>query len=59
MMYNLYRINKGDSKAKVQNYYSETGEEITIPLNSAISPADNAQKYFKDYNLLLKVFGDS
>lgn len=46
---NLYRINKGDSKAKVQNYYSETGEEITIPLNSAISPADNAQKYFKDY----------
>ena len=46
---NLYRINKGDSKAVVQNYYSETGEEITIPLNSAISPADNAQKYFKDY----------
>ena len=46
---NLYRINKGDSTAKVQNYYSETGEEITIPLNSAISPADNAQKYFKDY----------
>lgn len=46
---NIYRIKKGESEAKVQNYYSETGEEITIPLNSALSPADNAQKYFKDY----------
>ncbi len=46
---NIYRIQKGAVEANVQNYYSETGEEITIPLNSALSPADNAQKYFKDY----------
>lgn len=46
---NIYRINKGESEVRVQNYYSETGEEITIPLNTALSPADNAQKYFKDY----------
>ncbi len=46
---NIYRINRGENSVKVVNYYSEIGEEITIPLNTALSPADNAQKYFKDY----------
>ncbi len=49
---NIYRINKGDESVRVVNYYSESGEEIDIPLNSALSPADNAQKYFKDYKKL-------
>lgn len=49
---NIYKVNKGDDSVRVINYYSENGEEIEIPLNSALSPADNAQKYFKDYKKL-------
>ena len=31
------------------DYYSENLEQIKIPLNAALSPAQNAQKYFKEY----------
>lgn len=46
---NLYRIEKGSESVKVVNYYSDNAEEIEIPLNPTISPADNASKYFKEY----------
>lgn len=46
---NLYRIEKGSESVTVQNFYDENMAEITIPLNPAISPASNAQKYYKDY----------
>lgn len=46
---NLHIIPKGASAAVVQNYYDPDLAEVKIPLNSAISPAANAQKYFKDY----------
>ncbi|MGN0557968.1 MAG: NFACT family protein [Acutalibacteraceae bacterium] len=46
---NLYRIEKGSESVAVQNFYDENMAEITIPLNPAISPASNAQKYYKDY----------
>lgn len=32
------------------NYYSENYEMINIPLNPKLSPIENAQKYFKQYN---------
>lgn len=32
------------------NYYSETGEEITIPLDPQKTAIENAQSYFKRYN---------
>ena len=46
---NLYNIENGSSSATVQNYYDENLSLITIPLNPALSPAKNAEKYFKDY----------
>lgn len=46
---NLHNINRGEKSVEVINYYDETAAKITIPLNEALSPADNAQKYFKDY----------
>ena len=46
---NLYKIEKGSESVTVQNFYDENMAEITIPLNPAISPASNAQKYYKDY----------
>ena len=46
---NLYRIPRGASYADVENYYDENGATLRIKLNPAISPAANAQKYYKDY----------
>ena len=46
---NLYRIERGASFADVENYYDENGGTLRIKLNPAISPAANAQKYYKDY----------
>lgn len=46
---NLYKINAGDNVAKVENYYDESLAIVEIPLNPALSPAKNAEKYFKEY----------
>lgn len=46
---NLYRIERGASSVTVENFYDENGGEMTIRMNPAISPAANAQKYYKDY----------
>ena len=46
---NLYNIRSGSNVAIVQNYYDENLAEIKIPLNPALSPSKNAEKYFKDY----------
>ncbi len=47
---NLYAIKRGAKTAEVQNYYSENCENVTIKLDSRITPAQNAQKYYKKYN---------
>ncbi|MBO5211741.1 MAG: NFACT family protein [Clostridia bacterium] len=46
---NLHLIPQGVSFAEVPNYYDEDLKNIRIPLNPAISPSANANKYFKDY----------
>lgn len=46
---NLYRLKNGDSEAVVENYYDENMSVIKIPINPALSPSKNADKYFKDY----------
>ena len=47
---NLYRIEKGSSVVTVDNYYAEDNAPITIRLNPAVTPAMNAQRYYKEYN---------
>lgn len=47
---NLYRIERGAKSVTVENFYDENNAPIEIKLNPAISPAQNAQKYYKDYN---------
>jgi len=47
---NLYRIKYGNKEITVDNYYSETGEQVIIPLEENLSPAKNAQKYYTRYN---------
>ncbi|MDO5602729.1 MAG: NFACT RNA binding domain-containing protein [Oscillospiraceae bacterium] len=44
---NLWAVKKGEKTAAVQNYY--TGGTQLIPLDVRLSPAENAQKYFKEY----------
>lgn len=46
---NLYRIERGAEFADVENFYDEQGRTLRIKLNPSISPAANAQKYYKDY----------
>ena len=46
---NLYRLKKGEPFAEVENYYSESCETIRIPMDVSLSPAQNAQRYFKLY----------
>lgn len=46
---NLYRIPTGVSFFEAENYYDENCSLITIPMDPSISPALNADKYFKDY----------
>ncbi len=46
---NLYRIERGATFIDVENFYDADGKTLRIKLNPAISPASNAQKYYKDY----------
>ncbi|MBQ8526180.1 MAG: NFACT family protein [Clostridia bacterium] len=47
---NIYRIQQGMTGIEVENYYSENGETVAIALESDLTPAQNAQKYYKRYN---------
>lgn len=49
---NMHMLSKGDSSVSVQNYYSESLENVDISLNPRLSPSENAQRYYKKYNKL-------
>ena len=46
---NLYRLKKGEAIARVENFYTEDCAPIDIPMDVSLSPAQNAQRYFKLY----------
>ena len=46
---NLYRISKGAMFVEVENYYEENSPMLTIVLDPSITPAQNAQKFYKSY----------
>ena len=46
---NLYRIQKGDTSVRLENFYEESCPEVTIPLQSNLTPSQNAQKYYTLY----------
>ncbi|MBR3715401.1 MAG: NFACT family protein [Clostridia bacterium] len=45
----IYMLKKGMTHAKVIDYYKEDTPEIMIPLDIRLTPAQNAQAYFKKY----------
>lgn len=46
---NLYRMERGDRVLRAQNFFSQDGEEVEIPLDPTLPPAKNAQKYYAEY----------
>lgn len=46
---NIYAVERGSDKLKAVNYYDENMPEITIALDPRLTPAQNAQKYYKRY----------
>ncbi|MBR6107535.1 MAG: NFACT family protein [Oscillospiraceae bacterium] len=46
---NLYRISRGDSAVTVEDFYQEDAPSVTIPLDVRLTPAQNAQAYYKKY----------
>lgn len=50
IMSNIYFLEKGEEKVRLQNYYSPDAEYIEISMDTRISPSANAQRYYKHYN---------
>ncbi len=46
---NLYAIKQGQSRVSLINYYSEDMEEVTLELDTRLTPVKNAQNYYKKY----------
>ena len=46
---NIYRLKRGDKELVAQDYYSDDCPEVRIPLDERLSPAANAQRYYKLY----------
>ncbi len=47
---NLHRIQKGQTKVSVEDFYDEDMNTIDIPLSPILSPQQNAAKFYKDYS---------
>jgi len=47
---NLYRMERGMSTLRAQNYYEADCPEIDIPLDPLLTPQKNAERYFRQYN---------
>ncbi len=49
-----YHLEPGAGSLTALNYY--TNEEITIPLDPTLTPAENAKQYFEKYNKLKRTY---
>ena len=46
---NLYRLEKGQASVVLEDFYEEGQPAVTVPLDPLLTPAQNAQKYYKEY----------
>ena len=46
---NIYRLERGMSACKLENYYEEGSPLLTVALDRTLTPAQNAQNYYKRY----------
>ena len=47
---NIYRLQKGDTKAMLEDFHQPNTPLVTISLDPHLTPAENAQKQYKRYN---------
>ena len=47
---NIYALKRGMTSFEAVDYYDENCPTVTVELDSRLSPADNAQRYYKFYN---------
>ena len=47
---NIYMLKRGMTSFETVDYYDEECPTVTVELDSRLSPADNAQRYYKLYN---------
>lgn len=47
---NIYALKRGMTSFDTVDYYDESCPTVTVQLDSRLSPADNAQRYYKLYN---------
>ena len=52
----IYAIPTKADRVTLKDFYSESEAEIDIPLDPTLTPAENAQKYFKRYNKSKRAF---
>ncbi len=50
IMSSLHAIKRGDKAATLTDYYSDPPKEVKITLDERLTPAQNAQRYYKKYN---------
>lgn len=46
---NIYKITKGEKSVTLQNFYEDGYPEIEIKLDDRLAPAQNAQRYYREY----------
>ena len=46
---NIHRIQKGQTKVTVEDFYDENMAQIEVSISPLLSPQQNAAKYYKDY----------
>ncbi len=49
LLANLHRIKRGSKAVEVEDYYRTPPARVTIPLDSRLSPQENAERAFKAY----------
>ncbi|MBR1862994.1 MAG: NFACT family protein [Ruminococcus sp.] len=52
IMSNLYSLEKGMEVCEAENYYEEGCPRVRIKLDKRLDPAQNAQKYYREYRKL-------
>ena len=50
---NIYRIQKGDKKISLENFYDEKCPVVDITLDERLTPSQNVQKYYQNYRKLV------
>ncbi len=46
---NIYRLEKGAFYADLENFFKEGSPVVRVPLDPMLTPAENAQRYYKQY----------